>query len=59
MNHDMYLLHWYLEAKTNIFMMGTFLNDYLFISTTATGAGNFEWIKCDEFTRIHLKFTIF
>jgi hypothetical protein len=40
-------------------MMGTFLNDYLFISTTATGVGNFEWIKCDEFTRIHLKFTIF
>jgi hypothetical protein len=37
MNHDMYLLHWYLEPKTNIFMMGTFLNDYLFIFTTVTG----------------------
>jgi hypothetical protein len=28
MNHDMYLLHWYLEPKTNIFTMGTFLIDY-------------------------------
>jgi hypothetical protein len=28
MNHDMCVLHWYLEPKTNIFTMGTFWIDY-------------------------------